>query len=474
MSLRNALVRPDERPRPRRPLLLALAVGAVATLGASAPAAGPPKPSEPPGIAAADLEALQRAFDQVVQRVSPSVVGIRAWRRGPADGRTGDGARILVNGSGTVVAPGGLILTNEHVVQGASEIEVLCFDGQKLRGTVFAADPRSDLAVLHIARRDLPVATFCDWSQVARGHWTIALGNPFGLAGDGSLSVSVGVVANLDRSLPGLGEVDDRFYHDMIQTTAPINPGNSGGPLFNIRGELIGVVTAMHTRAPSDEGIGFAIPMSPARRRIIDQLLQGRSIQYGYLGASVRSVAAEGEHGPPADRGVIVDQVDPHGPAARAGVRVGDVLVRFDDQPVRSPGHLAELVGRTEVGRLVTLTLLRDREARTVLATIDARDVSRVSWMRSGAVLWRGLRLVDLSPDVRRLLRVGEDTRGIAVIDVLPRSPGAQAGIQIGQVIEAVGGEKIDGVADLLARVRDARREVVVSVRGHGARTVAP
>ncbi len=454
------------------PLLLALAALAVAPEGIRASAAEPPVA---PGVAAADLDALQRAFDQVVQRVSPSVVGIRAQRRGPGESEAGDATRLLVNGSGTVVAPGGLILTNEHVVQGATEIEVLCFDGQKLRGTVFASDPRSDLAVLSIDRRDLPVATFCDWSQVARGHWTIALGNPFGLAGDGSLSVSVGVVANLDRSLPGLGEVDDRFYHDMIQTTAPIHPGNSGGPLFNIRGELIGVVTAMHTRAPSDEGIGFAIPMSPARRRIIDQLVQGRPIQYGYLGASVRTAdAADGERAPAATRGVIVDQVEPHGPAAQAGVRVGDALLRYDDQPVRSPGHLADLVGRTEVGRQVTLTLLREGAPLTVVATIDVRDVSRVSWMRGGAVLWRGLRIVDLSPDVRRLLRVTDDVRGIAVIDVLPRSAGEQAGIQIGQVIEAVAGEKVDGVADLLARVRNARSDVVVIVRGQGARTIAP
>ncbi len=338
---------------------------------------------------AVDLEAIQQAFQQVVERVAPSVVGIRACRHHvatapPDDDSTVREQRVLVNGSGTIIGEEGLILTNEHVVQSATEIVVLFYDGSESPATLVAADPRSDLAILHVARSGLVPATMCDWTKVARGQWTIVLGNPFGLGSDGQLSAAVGVVANLGRQLPGLGEADDRFYSDMIQTTAPINPGHSGGPIFNVRGELIGVVTAMHTRAPADEGVGFAIPMTPAKRRVIESLRQGRLIQYGYLGLTVRVPELEEREilGLAVSQGVVVQQVEPDGPAANAGVQAGDVIRDYEGHAVTGPGQLAELVGFTAVGTRARLDLVRDGRTTAVEATVGLREAERVAWMR--------------------------------------------------------------------------------------------
>ncbi|MCK4343105.1 MAG: trypsin-like peptidase domain-containing protein [Phycisphaerae bacterium] len=442
--------------------------------------------SEPPAAADSltNLAALQDAFQQVVERVSPSVVGIRAYRRhlttlsgaDTAAGGAGIEQRVLVNGSGTILTENGLILTNEHVVQSADDIAVLLHDGSELPATVLKSDPRSDLAILQVERSDLTPVTMCDWDTVARGQWSLVLGNPFGLGGDGQLSVAVGVVSNLGRQLPGLGEVDDRFYNDMIQTTAPISPGHSGGPLFNVRGELIGVVTAMHTRAPADEGIGFAIPMTPAKRRVIDLLCRGRTIEYGYLGLTVRVPEPEEREvlGLEGRQGVVVQRIEPAGPAAKAGIRVGDVLLAYAQRPVSGPAQLAELVGQTPAGTWVRLDLLRNRRPLSESVTIARRDVSRVSWMRDRAVLWRGMRVTDLTDDVRRIMGGDAALRGVLVIDVLPDTPAERADVQIGNLIEGIAGEPIQDTAEFRARTRAASGPLEMSIRNRGTRTVTP
>jgi len=474
-------------PGGRRPRSLWLAAALLFAL--SIPAAPrAPAADEPPDAASgsvADLGAIERAFEQVAARVAPTVVGIRAQRRYAAALPVGDAGGenaaveqlVVVNASGTIISAEGLILTNEHVVQAAVDVEVLFHDGRKLPATVVSSDPRSDLAVISVARSGLSPATLGDWEAVTRGQWAIVIGNPFGLGSDGKLSVSVGVIANLDRQLPGLGEVDDRFYSDMVQVTAPINPGNSGGPLLNIRGELIGIVTAMHTRAPADDGVGFAIPLTPAKRRLIDILRQGRRIEYGYLGVSVRlpEPAERTAAGLGAERGVIVQQVEPDGPAAAADLRVGDLLFAYAQSPVTGPAQLAELIGQTPVGTRVGLELLRAGQPLDLEATIDRRDISRVSWMRGGAVFWRGLRLADLTDDSRRRMRVtGDAPRGVVVIEVDADSPAGRAGVQAGNVIEAVGGQPVHGALDFLARVRDAAGALEVAIRERGTRTIAP
>lgn len=441
-------------------------------------------PSQVAGSEAADLEAIQQAFQKVVEQVGPSVVGIRAQRchltklpgADPEDTAGTLEQRVVINGSGTVITAEGLILTNEHVVRDSRDIAVLLHDGRQFTATVVGADPRSDLAILRAPCPDLAPVPMCDWHSVARGQWSIVLGNPFGLGNDGRLSVAIGVVSNLGRQLPGLGEVDDRFYNDMIQTTAPINPGHSGGPMFNVQGELIGIVTAMHTRAPADQGTGFAIPMTPAKRRLIATLCQGRSIEYGYLGLTARLPETEERDalGLAVGRGTVVQQVEPNGPAAKAKIRVGDLILRYQRQPVTGPAHLAELVGQTPVGARVRLELLRDGRPLTAQATVALRDVSRVNWMRAGAVFWRGMRLTDLTDDARRRMPVDGATHGVVVIDVLPNSPASRAGIRVGDVIEEVAGQAVGDTSEFLARVGTPAGALELSLRGRGARTIGP
>ncbi len=249
----------------------------------------PAAPAEEP---LAELQRLQTAFQEVADRVAPTVVGIRAHRRLTGEG-FGTGQVVLVNGSGTVIDADGLILTNEHVVQRTHDLQVVFHDGSQLPGTVVAADTRNDLAIVRVNRTGLTAARFCSWPDVARGQWAVVVGNPFGLGSDGNLSVSVGVISNLGRSLPGLGESDNRLYNDMIQTTAEINPGNSGGPLFSLEGELLGVVTAMHTRSGGDAGAGFAIPMNPTRVRAIARLKTSRPALAGQRQTTGRGFARD-------------------------------------------------------------------------------------------------------------------------------------------------------------------------------------
>lgn len=344
--------------------LAVLSSGPTPTRGGGEPVTGPSGPLE-----------LEREFQSTIKQVTPCVVGIRAQRR--ADAGATEDSRIIVNGSGSILAADGLILTNEHVIHSAETIEVIFHDGQRQSGTVVGSDVRADLAVLHVARGGLSPVRFAEASKVARGQWAIAVGNPIGLGADGNLSVSVGVVSNLQRRLPGLGEEDDRLYTDMIQTTAAIHPGNSGGPLFNLAGELIGIVTAMHARSADDDGIGFAIPLTTDRRRMIEALSASRPLAHGFLGAVVR--AAESTD---AARGVIIDRVEAGGPAAAAGLRVGDHLLSLDGRPVTGVGKFCELVSGVTPGSRVSVEIKRGGQPIRLEILVEQRSIDRVARLR--------------------------------------------------------------------------------------------
>lgn len=480
----NALLRQFVHAEPRTRTLglwiVAAVLFALLTLLSPAALGGDGTPDSNPSV---DLAQIEKAFERVVEQAAPSVVGIRVQRRYETtvagEAASLDGAfeqLITVNGSGTIIDSDGLILTNEHVVQAARNIEVFFHDGVVARADVLASDPRGDLAVLKANRGDLTPARWVDWRTVARAQWAIAIGNPYGLGDDGKQSVSVGVISNLDRKLPGLGEVDDRLYTDLMQTTAAIHPGCSGGPLFNIHGELIGVVTAMHTRAPADEGVGFAIPMSPGRRRAIAELSQGRPVEYGYLGLTVRSIRPTD---PVAVRlgdgvGVIIEKVDPIGPAADADLRVGDAVLRYDGELVRGPSLLADLVGQTAPGSTVKIDLRRGDQSLTPEITIRRREVSQVGWMRGDAILWRGMRLANLTPHIRDRMGVSDGVLGVVVVDIATAGGSPRAGVSVGDVIESVEGRPVRDITQLNAGVRDCDGVVKMVIRGRGEILVQP
>jgi serine protease Do len=457
---------------------IALTVWAATLTVLAASAEESPPELEP---AAPALRELEQAFRGVVAEVTPSVVGIRVHRRwftaGPASAQDSPlvlQQTIIVNGSGTIVREDGSILTNEHVIQAASDIEVMLHDGRVLPARVVAADARSDLAILRVPATGLAAIEMCDWDSLTRGQWSISIGNPYGLGADGQLSVSVGVVANLGRRLPGLGENDDRLYTDMIQTTAAINPGNSGGPLLNLRGQLIGVITAMHTRTAGDEGVGFAIPMNPAKRRIVERLLEGQAIEYAYLGLSVRGRHAAAAGSADAGDEVVVEAVDPDGPAARAGVREGDRVLAFEGRPVSGSAELLERVLGACVGRPVALRLKRAAKVITVEVVPQRREVSRVSWLRGGAVLWRGVRVADLTPEAREQWQVRPEARGVVVVDVATDSPGQRSGIRPGDVIERVQDRAVDTAAAFRETVQSEPGDVELELHGRGRVRVLP
>jgi serine protease Do len=223
--------------------------------------------------------------------------------------------------------------------------------------------------------------------------------------------------------------------------------------------------------------VGFAIPLTPAKREVIDTLRQGRHVEYGYLGLTVRlSDAAERPAGGLSGaRGVIVQQVEPGGPAVAAGVRVGDVLLAYGPTPVTGPAQLAEVVGQTPVGTRVRLETLRGGQPLSLEATVDRRDANRVSWMRGGAVSWRGLRLADVTDGARRRMRGGGDApEGVVVIGVEADSPAARADVRVGDVVQAVAGQPVEDALSFLTSVRDATDPLELTIRGRGALTVTP
>lgn len=343
-------------------------------------------------VGLSQITELQRGFQDVVDRVSPSVVGIRALKRTsfflpPFDENrdTENATQIVgVNGSGMILSADGTILTNEHVIRGADEILVILNKGREYAATLVAADPRTDLAILRINAKNLQPVRFAAATSVRRGQWNVAIGNPYGFGRDGHFSVSVGVVSNTRRTLPELGAEDDRYYRDMIQTTASINPGNSGGPLFNLHGEVIGIVTAMYVRNPGEEGAGFAIPLSSQTREKITRLQRGRKIDYGYFGVSVRPLtpAESRHHKLPRSVGVRVVAVDGSGPAAQAGLRDGDVIVEYAGRAVTSPDALVNMTTHTRIGRTIPILARRGSDSIELEVKIDRREPARVASIR--------------------------------------------------------------------------------------------
>ncbi|MBL8879796.1 MAG: trypsin-like peptidase domain-containing protein [Phycisphaerales bacterium] len=425
-----------------------------------------------------DPRALQDAFQSVIGRAAQSTVSIRARRAiappaslaGAAQPGVSREERLvrtsLVNGSGVVLDARGAILTNEHVIQGAGEITIINHAGDSFAARIVSADPRSDLAVLQCDGGEWQPPQWADSATLARGQWVIAIGNPFGLAGDGHASAAVGTISNLGRRLPGLGDADDRLYHDMIQVTCSIHPGNSGGPLYDLEGRLVGVVTAMHTRAPADEGIGFALPLSPAKRRVIESLMAGQSIKYGYLGLSVRPN--------PSAAGLIVEAVEPKGPADVAGVQVGDLVQSLNGESCGDLGRFAEQVGACRAGEMAEMAVLREGRQACCRIRVDQRQLLRVACFQGEAVLWRGARLSEFTPRTRIGLARDSACCGVVVTDVACGSSAEKSGLAAGDVIIKLGDASIACLEDFERLTRRNSAGVQLGLRDRRAVEVAP
>jgi serine protease Do len=373
------------------------------------------------------LEALQNAVVQIQQQAGQAVVSIRTagrHKRQPQVGKEtpkGEPPHRGV-GSGVIVDARGFVLTNNHVVERADDIDLTLRDGRTFKGTVIGRDPKTDLAVVKIDTTEaLPVAVLGDSDQLQVGHWAVAIGNPFGLGH----SMTVGVVSGTGRGDLGLAT-----FEDYIQTDAAINPGNSGGPLLNIRGEVIGINTAIN---PVGRGIAFAIPINAAKE-ILQQLVEHGRVVRGFLGVVIQTLSPEladkfavSENG-----GVLVGDILQESPAEKAGLKRGDVIVAFAGKPVHKMQELQRLVASTPPGTSVQVQVWRDRQQQTVILEIGEMQDSEPAPEPVGSRF--GLTLDALTKDLAKQFNLKID-QGVVVTNVESGSPAALYGVRRGDVI---------------------------------------
>lgn len=341
----------------------------------------------------ADLKALEESFVQLAEQVRPSVVSIRCYELQQLGLTDSSAVKLPISqGTGFVIDSEGYIATNRHVIEDADEISIIFYDGMRYVAEVVEEDIRSDLAVLRIKAKGLTPVRFGNLANVRVNQWSFACGNPFGLAFDnyGNTSVTYGVVSALGREMTRQLVDDTRvhYYGNLIETSATINPGNSGGPLFNLDGEVIGVVTAIETSSGVSEGHGYAIPIDKNTLRILKTLQSGEIVRYGFLGIEVIDLE------PPiskrvADsqipRGARIIQISPiDGPAAKADLKIDDVVIEFNGTPVQNSDHLVRLVQYTPVGADVEIKYLRRNVKRfTRLFLADRNELLGVTSNRT-------------------------------------------------------------------------------------------
>jgi S1-C subfamily serine protease len=424
-------------------------------------------------VASADDETLQLTnlqcqFQRVADSVAPSVVAISA-AVAPLDSddavRSDDLSAPKLDamldrvtrtvGTGFVIERDGFILTNEHVIGDAQQIWVTSDDHKVYPAIVVGSDPRADLAVLKIPAANLRPARFAPVGSIKRGEWTIALGNPYGLAGLGEMAMSVGVVSATDRSLPKLATRENRLYTNLIQTTAQINPGNSGGPLFNLAGEVIGINTAVVMPQKQTNGIGFAMPISDDIIAKVRDLKEGREIVYGYIGVMVNNPTPRQrrEAGAPAEAGVIVDSVEPNSPAETATLKIGDVIVSIAGGAVRDSEQFVRLIGGATVDLQTEVSVMRGGKPVVLTVTPKRRPMPSVAVTKElQRFRWRGLVLGPIPTNWTGNGSVAiKDRIGLMVFGVDSTSPMAKDGLTSGSVITTIAGKP---VADLLTLQR--------------------
>jgi serine protease Do/serine protease DegQ len=365
--------------------------------------------------------------------------------------------RIQNLGSGVVVdAKQGYVITNHHVIKRADTITVTLRDGRQLQAKVIGSDPESDVAVIQIVAQNLTALSLADSSQLRVGDFVVAIGNPFGLG----QTVTSGIVSALGRNTLGI-----HGYEDFIQTDASINPGNSGGALVNLRGELVGINTAIFAPSGGNVGIGFAIPSNMVKQ-LMEQLVQYGEVRRGQLGVSVQDLTLElaQAFGIQNDRGAVITQIMPNSAAQRAGIKAGDVVLAVNGKGVRNANQLRNVIGLLPVGEQVTLKILRDGETRTIKVRIGEVAVSTLSGEDANPLL-SGAVFKDL--DV-----AGSDKwqgmYGVYVETVAPRSPAHQAGLREDDIVIAVNRRPItDG--QMLRQLARGQKVLLLKVqRGEG------
>ncbi|MFM2044444.1 MAG: hypothetical protein RLY86_3020 [Pseudomonadota bacterium] len=500
------MFRPRLAPPFRRGLAAALLVGTALGAGLTLPVLSGPALAQDTAIASRPIAGLPGSFADLVEHVSPAVVTITAARQGRdpviigqgippqmeeflrrfgvpeipglpgpggpgGPGPRGETQRSL--GSGFVIDATGFIVTNRHVIDGAEDVQVTFADGTERKATIVGQDDRTDLALLKVeADKPLPHLIFGDSDRVRPGDWVVAVGNPFGLGG----TVTAGIVSARSRT------ISSNPFDDYIQIDASINRGNSGGPTFNAAGEVIGINTAIFSPNGGSVGIGFAIPANMAKP-IIDQLKTDGRVERGWLGVSLQNLTPELAEGLGIDgtKGALIASVTPDSPAAKAGLKPGDVVRKVDGKQVEQTRDLARAVGSVAPDTTLALDLWRDGRNRTLEVKVGTppgtEQVADAGGSQGEATAAdvAGLKLARLDGRLRQQYGLPEDAEGVVIMETTKT---LEAPLRPGDVIETVNGKTVGNPGDVSDAVKAAekegRRNALLLVRRGDARTFVP
>lgn len=455
------------------------AMGFFPALSRQARAAEPSFPSSHVSLADSSdsiaLAGLEEQFAAVARQVTPSVVAISASisstdsedavRSTSLNGEKLEGILDRTTrtvGTGFVIDADGYILTNEHVIGEAEQIWITTDQRKVYPAIVVGSDPRADLAVLKVPVEHLIPVRFAKPEQLRRGQWSIAIGNPYGLASEGEMCMSVGVISALDRALPKLASKENRLYTGLIQTTAQINPGNSGGPLFNLQGEVIGINTAVILPQKQINGIGFAMPLTTTLLQKVQTIREGREVVYGYLGVVVSTPSARERRdlGLADDLGVVIDSIEAGSPSA-VTMNTADVVLSINGHDVHNSEEFVEAISGSSLGSPAKIDVLRDGKRLHLDVPIRKRTLPNTAITRENQRFrWRGMLIgpIPANWNPKDATATGDkqpQAAGLMVLAVDKNSPVVKQGITTGTIIRSVAGRAVSAIKDLQSIVND-------------------
>jgi serine protease Do len=381
------------------------------------------------------------------------------FKKRQGEGGTPGGRTVSSMGSGFIIDAQGLVVTNNHVVEGAEAIQIHMQDGTVLKAELVGRDAKTDLAVIRVkSDKPLPTVAFGDSDKLRIGEWVMAIGNPFGLGG----SVSLGIVSARNR------DISAGPYDDFIQTDAAINKGNSGGPLFNLDGQVMGINTAIFSPSGGSVGIGFSVPANTAKG-VIDQLVKYGETRRGWLGVRVQSMSDEivESMGLPKKAGALVADVTEGSPGKAAGIEAGDVITSFNGKSIKDMKELPRAVAATEIGATVVVEVIRKGKPMTFNVTIGrledgeklvAADDKKKQDAAATTVTTLGMTAATLTEELRTRYKVEEKVKGAVITEVAKEGAAFEKGLEAGDVIMEAGGKPVTVAADISAAIEEAEK----------------
>lgn len=418
------------------------------------------------------------SFADLAEKLTPSVVNISSFSQNETENGEGNTPLSESLGSGFIIDGNGYIITNNHVVDKAESISITLSDDTKTEARVIGKDPKTDLALIKIeTKRPLNAVKFGDSDKIRVGDWVLAIGNPFGLGS----SVTAGIVSAKSR------DIESGPYDSFIQTDASINQGNSGGPMFNLQGEVIGISSAIFSTTGASQGVGFAIPANLVGW-VISQLKEHGEVKRGWIGIKIQPNTPEiaDSLGISANQGVVVSGVTEQGPAQKAGLQAGDIVLSFNRQPIDNTKNLSRLIAETKIGTPAPIEIWRSGQKQTLTVPIELMPeetpLSAAKETASDAAETPdngeslniiGFTVKEISPELAERYKLAPSTSGVVVTDILPNSDASRKGIKIGDIIVKIDKRNIIGESAFHEYVNDARREnnrpVLLAIQGQEA-----